>query len=139
MIKIIIERPNGVILNGNFHDVEEALNWLKENTLPIEVEDVKEGKKLETVYKTSPNKYSENPKTTKRQDLKELSNKESELLKLIEESKQKVTIQLIEAKLSKAHVGAIGTLLGAGLIEKKKDLSEAQHGKKAVTYYQYNI
>ena len=64
-----------------------------------------------------------------------LSETEQALFDLIKTSEERVTIKLIELKLSQKAVGALGKLLGKELIESKKDRGDSSYGKKQRKYY----
>lgn len=68
-----------------------------------------------------------------------LSEKETKLLDFIKESKEKVTIAIIEEKLGKSYTGALGKLLNGDLIEGRKDKSltipSGLYSTKLVKYY----
>lgn len=67
-----------------------------------------------------------------------LSDTEKELYEFIKSSKVKVTVELINKKLSNKHLGALGKLLGKNLIISKKDRKieiKNIYGSKLIKYY----
>ena len=77
---------------------------------------------------------------------KELSERELALYNFVKDSKEEVTVRLIEKKLGKSYIGAIGILLSKKLIVKDKKKKEVintsgignPYSTKYIKFYKIN-